>query len=464
MKASSATPGATAALAAFASGLQFTDIPPDVVGKARLCLMDTLGCCIYGATLPPVMMLTKVAMEEGGHAGGRAVASILGTGKRTSPSHAALVNGTAAHAFQLDEVHAGATLHPGSVVVPAILGLSEAAGGVSGQAFMTAMIAGYEVGIRVGQASKGLMFKRGYHNQGTTGAVAAGAAAARILGLDPRRTLHAIGIAASQAAGLMAVQEGANAKAFHSGRAAQSGVYAALLAKEGYTGVEDVLDVEYGGFFSTLVESYDPASLTRGLGTDWETLNVGYKLSPASNGSITAMHTLQRIMREHGLSAGDLEHVHASVSTNTLDHCGWDFDPVTMKGVLAAQMNLRYGLAVMALDGVATPAQYAQARIKSADIAAFLPRIEVDVLPAFDADAALRLACRLQVRTCDGRTHVDETRYRPGSVEDPVSSAALESKFTTLTAHAASPQRAAEWISYIKRLDAHASVALPALN
>jgi 2-methylcitrate dehydratase PrpD len=239
-------------------------------------------------------------------------------------------------------------------------------------------------------------------------------------------------------------------------------VYAALLAREGYTGVEDVLDVEYGGFFSTLVERYSPESLTRGLGTGWETLNVGFKLSPASNGSITAMHTLNRIMRDHGLSADDIEHVLASVSTNTLDHCGWEFDPAALKGVLAAQMNLRYGLAVMALDGVATPAQYAEARIKSRDIAAFLPKIEVDVLEAFDADASLRLACRLQVRARDGKTYEDETRYRPGSIEDPIAPEALQTKFMTLTSDVISPKRAAEWVSYIRQLDAHARVALPA--
>jgi 2-methylcitrate dehydratase PrpD len=448
---------ATAALAAFASHLQFRDIPKDVVEKARLCLMDTLGCCVYASTLAPMVKLTKMVMAEGGNP----LASILGTPHCTSASQAALVNGTAAHAFQLDEVHTGATLHPGSVVVPAVLALAEVVGGLSGEQFIAAMIAGYEVGIRVGQATQGGMFKRGYHNQGTTGAVAAAAAGARALGLDPTRTMHALGLAASQAAGLMAVQEGANAKAFHSGRAAQSGVYAALLARDGYTGIEDVFDVDYGGFFSTLVDGYSAEALTRGLGSTWETLAVGYKLSPASNGSITAMDTLDRIMRAHDLAAEDIERVVASVSTNTLDHCGWDFDPVTMKGVLAAQMNLRYGLAAMAIDRTATPAQYGEERIKRADIKAFLPRIDVDVNPAYDKDPALRLACKLQVRSRAGETYRDETLYRRGGLEDPVSPEDLERKFMTLTADVLSPARAAAWTAHIDALETHARVALP---
>ena len=436
-------------MAAYASSLVFDDIPPDVVEKAKLCLMDTLGCCIFGSTLPFVKVLTNMVLAEGGSD----AAAILGTSHRTSASQAALVNGTAAHAFQLDEVHAGATLHPGSVVVPAVLALAHGAR-LSGRAFLTAMVAGYEVGIRIGLATDGGMFRRGYHNQGTTGALAAAAAAARALGLDPRATAQAFGIAASQSAGLMAVQEGANAKAFHSGRAAQSGVYAALLAGEGFTGVDDVLDVEYGGFFSTLADGYKPERLTRDLGHEWETRKVGYKLSPASNGSITAMDTLRRIMDSNGVKTGDIEHVTAHVSTNTLHHCGWDFDPRAAKGVLAAQMNLRYGLAAMALDGCATPAQYTEARIKDPKIAEFLAKINVRVCDEFDRDGALRLASRIEVRSRGGATYVDQTLYRKGSVEDPVSTAQLEDKFLALTHAVLSRSAASMGIEQIRTWDA----------
>ena len=426
---SSAGKSATATLAAFASGLAFDDIPDNVVAKAKLCLLDTLGCSIYGSTLSFMKTLMDVVLAEGS----KPMATILGTVHRTCASQAALVNGAAAHAFQLDEVHAGATLHPGSVVVPAVLALSESTGAISGRDFIAAMIAGYEVGIRVGLATDGGMFTRGYHNQGTTGTLAAAAAAARALGLDPPATAQALGIAASQSAGLMAVQEGANAKAFHSGRAAQSGVYAALLAQDGFTGAKDVLDVEYGGFFRTLVDDFKSEKLTAGLGHEWETLKVGYKLSPASNGSITAMDTLHRIMQRNALAVEQIERICAFVSTNTLHHCGWEFDPSAVKGVLGAQMNLRYGLAVMALDGVATPAQYTQARMRDPKVAEFLKKIDVRVCDEFDQDSALRLASRLAVRCSDGKVHVDETLFRKGSVEDPVSAEQLEDKFLTLT-------------------------------
>ena len=451
-----ATSHATAALAAFAAGLEFEDIPDPVIAKAKLCLLDTVGCCVYGSALGPVQKLLQMVVAEGA----RPLSTVLGTSHRIAPAQAALVNGTSAHAFQIDEVHAGATLHPGSVVIPAALALAEAAGDVSGREFLVAMLAGYEVGIRVGRATGGRMFKRGYHNQGTTGPIAAAVAASRVLKLDAHATMHAMGLAASQAAGLMAVQEGANAKAFHSGRASQSGVYAALLAKAGFTGVENVLDITYGGFYSTFVDAHEPDKLTQDLGRRWETLEVGFKASPASNGSITAMHTLQRIMRKHRLSADEITKICASVSTNTLEHCGWHFDPAGSKGVLAAQMNLRYGLAAMGLDGEANPAQYSDSRISRTDIAAFLQKISVRVNDAYDKDPALRLACTLEVQSRTGETYVDETLYRPGGIEDPMSVSEIDRKFMGLASEVIAPQRASECMAHIKNLENESRVRI----
>ncbi len=283
---------------------------------------------------------------------------------RTSASLAALVNGTSAHAFQLDEIHIESTLHPGSLALPAAFALAESDRTVSGRDLIAAMVAGYEVGIRVGLAAKGGMFKTGFHNQGTTGVFIAAAAAAHALRLDAHQTQHALGIAGSQAAGLMAVQDGAMTKSFHSGRAAQSGVYAAQLARLGYTGIPDVLEAPYGAFFSSFVDDWSEPALTADLGSRWEILRVGFKPAPASNGSITAMTSIDRIMREHGLVAADIEKITAFVSDNTLHHCGWPYEPDRIQSVLSAQMNLRYGLAVMALERRSGVEQFAESKIR----------------------------------------------------------------------------------------------------
>ena len=442
--------GATEKLAAFASALTFESLPAAVIDKAKTCILDTLGCCMFGSTLPSVRKLTAMLMEES--CGQQS--AVFGHPGLTSASHAALINGAAAHAFQLDEIHIESTLHPGSVAVPAVFALAQANGGVTGRELITAIVAGYEVGIRVGLAAKGAMFARGFHNQGTTGVFVAAAASSRLLGLDAVQTRHALGIAGSQGAGLMAVQEGAMTKGFHSGRAAQSGVYAAKLARLGYTGIPDVLEAPYGGFLSSLAGEYDGAALTAGLGEQWETLRVGYKPAPASNGSITAMAALDGIMREHALAAADIESVTAFVSTNTLHHCGWDYDPVRVQGVLAAQMNLRYGMAVMALERRATVDQFRDDKLRDPVILDFIRRIRVELEPAFDAAGGKhRVACRARVVCRNKAEYEAQVLYRKGSHEDPMTAAELAAKFTALAGKAVTHEAAQQIAEAVARLE-----------
>jgi 2-methylcitrate dehydratase PrpD len=446
--------GATAAQAAFASALTFGQLPPEVIARVKTCLLDTLGCCLFGSTQPSVRKLAQMVASEDG--GGPSI--VMGTAQRASASMAALVNATAAHSFQLDEIHIQGTLHPGSAAAPAVLALAQADGGsrVSGPDLITALVAGYETGLRTGMAARGSIFTRGYHNQGATGALVAAVAAGRLLGLDPLQMQHALGIAGSQAAGLMAVQEGAMAKSFHCGRAAQSGVYAARLARLGYTGIPKVLEEPYGGFLSTIAipAQCDGAMLTAGLGERWEILNVGYKPAPASNGSVSAMTALDTIMRAHGLAHGQIERVTAWVSSNTLGHCGWEYTPDKVQGVLAAQMNLRYGLAVMALEREATAAQFAPERLFAPETMAFLPRIHVEHEPKYDGHGGIyRVACRLQVQTRDGRCHETEVLFRKGSNEDPMTADELRQKFLGLAAPVLGDARAAALAAAVDRLD-----------
>ena len=440
---------ATLKLAQFASALRFDDLPKEVVEKAKTSILDTLGCCLFGASLASVRKLAAMVRDEVADG----PSQVLGLPQRTSPSHAALVNATSAHAFQLDEIHIGATLHPGAVSVPAVLALAEA-GHHAGRDVIAAVVAGAEVGIRVGVACKGGMFTRGYHNQGTTGALVAGAAAGRLLALDASHMRHALGIAGSQAAGLMAVQEGAMAKGFHSGRAAQSGVYAAKLAALDYTGIPDVLEAPYGGFMSTLVGEYAGAELTADLGSRWDILQVGYKPAPASNGSITAMSAIDRIMREHALTADDIREVTAYVSSNTLHHCGWHYDPDQVQGVLAAQMNLCYGMAVMALERRATADEFNEQKMRDPAVLDFIRRVRVELEPRFDASGGkLRVACRARVVTRDGRTLEAEVLYRKGTPEDPMTHTELDRKFIELSSRSIGAQAAHEVAAAVASLD-----------
>ena len=278
------------------------------------------------------------------------------------------------------------------------------------------------------------MFKSGFHNQGTTGVFVAAAAAARMLRLDAHQTQHALGIAGSQAAGLMAVQDGAMTKSFHSGRAAQSGVYAARLAQLDYTGIPDVLEAPYGAFFSSFVDDWSEPALTEGLGAEWHIRRVGFKPAPASNGSITAMTAIDTIMREHGVAAADIETITAHVSDNTLHHCGWPYEADRIQSVLSAQLSLRYGLAVMALERNNGVSQFHESKIRSPEILKFIERIQVEHEPKFEGNnGKYRVACRLVVRLKNGTSHETTVLFRKGSPEDPMTGEELMEKFRTLT-------------------------------
>ncbi len=438
---------ATRDLARFASALQYQDIPFEVVERIKLSVLDSIGCCLFGATLPWTQKVAALAEMEGA----RPVASLMGMGKQSSVALAVLVNATAGHAFELDDIHKESIVHAGSLATPIALAFAEQQGGAAGRDVITAMVAGYEVGTRVGNAATMSLFFRGFHPQGTSGAFVAAATAARALDLGAEQFQHALGIVGSQAGGLMAAQEGAMVKRFHSGRAAQSGVYSALLAKSGFTGITDVLEAPYGGYLSSLSDQPNPSRLTAGLGKIWETLNVGYKPHAAVTSIHTALDGLADIMREHSLKADDIEKLDTGLSPMTHVHCAWEYKA---QGVTAAQMNLYYGLAVIAFDGVAFTDQYRQDRLQDPKISDFIKRISAYVDPEIEAmGAAFRHAARLKVTTRDGRRFEKMLLDRRGSPENPLKPEDIEYKFRHVTRSCLALEKIERVINLVQKLE-----------
>jgi 2-methylcitrate dehydratase PrpD len=416
---------ATRDLAAFAAKLNFNDIPAEAIERIKYCALDSIGCCLFGV--------------------------IFGGGGKTTVAHAVLVNGTAGHAFELDDMHKESIVHPGSLATPVALAFAEAAGGAPGRDVITGMVAGYEVGTRVGNAATMSLFLRGFHPQGTSGAFVAAGTAGRMLNLDAGQMQHTLGIVGSQAGGLMAAQEGAMVKRFHCGRAAQSGVYSALLAKRGFTGVTDVLEAPYGGYLSSYSDKPNPQRLTAGIGKTWETLNVGYK----PHASVTSIHTtldaLADLMRENKLKPDDIAAVDAGVSHMTYVHCAWEYKA---QGVTAAQMNLFYGLAVIAYDGVAFVDQYREDRLRDPKIFDFIKRITARVDPEIEGmGAAFRHAARLSLTTRDGRTFTREILNRRGSPENPLKPEDIEYKFRHVVKSCLTPANIDKVMQLVAKLD-----------
>jgi len=321
-QASEAGAGQTRVLAQFASELRFEDIPQEVVQRMKTSVLDSIGCCLYGVTLPWTQHVSDMVEQDGA----KPVVSIWGTSRRTSLSNAVLVNSTAGHAFELDDIHKESIIHAGSIATPVVLGFAQQSGVASGKDILTAMVAGYEIGARAGNAATMDLFFRGFHPQGTSGVFVAAACAAKMMALDATGTQHALGIAGSQAGGLMAAQEGAMVKRFHSGRAAQSGVYSALLAARGFTGIEDVLEAPYGGYLSSYSGKPDYSRLLDGLGQQWETAKVGYKPTcMCDQHSLRRLDAFAHILSTHQIRPQQIQKVSVGVSQMTHTHCAWDY-------------------------------------------------------------------------------------------------------------------------------------------
>jgi aconitate decarboxylase len=416
-------PHATRDLAKFAAETRPDDIPAGVVDRIKLSFLDGLGVCLHGATLPWTRRVRDVVVEEGGNP----VASLWGSGVRTSLTNAVLVNSTAGHAFEMDDIHKESIVHPNSLGVPVALALAEADRTLTGRDIVTALALGYEVGIRVGNAATTSLFLNGFHPQGTSGAFVAAATAGRLLKLDATQMQNALGIAGSMGAGLMAAQEGAMVKRLHAGRAAQAGVLGALLAKKGFTGIADVIEAGYGGFLSSLSRTPNVARLTAGLATDWEAGKVGFKMYPNVTSIHAALDALRAVLVEERLDHSRIAAIEVGCGQMTFVHTAWEYRPV---GITAAQMNMYYGLAVMALRGDVSAADYAEDTISDPVVLALIPRIKIAVDQQIESmGPAFRHAARVVVRTIDGKTFERVVLDRRGSPENAVSLHDIERKF-----------------------------------
>ncbi len=408
-------PGATKALAEFAANIQYQDIPAEVIARMKTSFLDSIGCCLFGATLPWTQRVQAMIEEEGA----RPVASIFGSGHKTSVAGAVLVNATAGHAFELDDIHKESIVHAGSIATPVVVALAEQAGVTNGKTLLTAMTTGYEIGTRVGNAATMGLFFRGFHPQGASGVFVAAASAARMLNLDSAHMQHALGIVGSQAGGLMAAQEGAMVKRFHSGRAAQSGVYSAYLAQRDFTGISDVLEAGYGGYLSSYSDKPNAPRLTDELGSVWETGKVGYKPHACVTSIHSALDAFSHLLKSNNLTPDDIAQVDIGMSPMTYTHCAWEYKA---QGVTAAQMNLFYGIAVIGFDGMAFVAQYAESRLADPKILDFIKRIHARVDPEIEAmGPAYRHAARVVVTTREGNKFSHEILNRRGSPENPLS-------------------------------------------
>ncbi|MEU5462875.1 MmgE/PrpD family protein [Streptomyces althioticus] len=435
--------GPTGQLAEWLAATSLDDIPAPTRERGAHLILDGLACALIGARLPWSRTAVEgvLAMEDGGST------PVIGWGRNTGGPAAAVLNGTFIQGFELDDYYPRAPLHSASLVLPALLSTAAARDGVRGADFLRAALLGFETGPRVGLALHGpQMLSRGWHSGSVFGTHAAAAACGALRGLDAAGFEDALGLAATQSAGLMAAQYEAMSKRMHHGLAARNGFYAAGLAQAGYTGIKRVFERPYGGFLSTFGEGHDPdaSQITKDLGATWHTEAITVKIHASMGGLHPAIDAALALRAGHGLTAGDIASVRIQVP-DAIYHHGW-WQPERPLTTIGAQMNIGYAVAVALLDGQVSPAQFHDARIDSDDVWQLIERTEVllDDAPQDPGWADPGYNTRVTLTLRDGEQLTRALHQPHGGPDDPLSNAEIRGKYRSLTAQVIDTARAAE--------------------
>jgi 2-methylcitrate dehydratase PrpD len=400
-----------------------------VLTRIKLLILDALGCGIYGANLE----WSRILQHTLGTLDTTAACRVWGTRQKLSAPHAALINGTQVQGFELDDVHREGVLHVGAVVLPALLAIAELRPGMNGKEFLAAAVAGYEIGPRVGICMGPEHIGQGWHSGATLGVFSAAAGAARGLGLDVDKTVHALGIGGTQAAGLMAAQYGAMVKRMHAGRSSQSGLYGGLFAEAGFTGIVNVLESEYGGFCTTFSNSkghFNLDALTNGFGSVWQTMGVALKFYACVGSNHTTLDAIRAMQERHPFTAADVEKIIVNGSQVTMDHVGWKYQP---QGVTSAQLNLPFCVATLLLEGDCFVEQFSEDVIADPARIALADKVEVRHDAEITAKGGkYRHAVRVEAILRDGTRLEEAVEAARGSEKNFASEAQVAGKFEKL--------------------------------
>ena len=415
----------TVQLAEYAATLRYEDLPAAVVQRAKDCITDTIAVIVLGNEMPWSRIVISYAQRMG--SGGPC--RILGAeGPSVQAPSAALANGAMAHAFESDNLtKPGAGVHPGATLVPPGLAIAQERGN-SGRELITAVVAGFEVMYRIGHATKHSNERRGFHAPGTTGPFGAAVAAAHLMRLNAEQMTNAIGIAGSLAGGLMEFARsgtGAMVKRLHLGRAAESGVLAASLAAEGFTGPRSVVEGE-AGFLRVFCPEFEIADLTRGLGRDYDTLKLCLKRFPVHMTAHTAVQAVLELQAEHGFSGAQVDHIDVAGTERmaTINNIANPTD------IMMAQYSIPFCVALSVFRDPRDPTSFDDGVLRDLDIRALCARTKVT---AANPPTKVTGASIVTISLKDGRSLTREVDEFDGTPARPLNPGEMRDKFVTLT-------------------------------
>lgn len=396
-------------LATFAAQLRWDDVPEPVQRKAEDLWVDWFGSVLAGQNARPVHSIARFALSQGPAQG---PCEVIGQSATTSPMMAALANAAAAHVAEQDDVHNGSVFHPAAVVFPPALAVAQSLG-ASGAQLMAACVAGYEVGIRVGEFLGRSHYKI-FHTTGTAGTLAAAAAVGNLLGLTPAQMQHALGSAGTQAAGLWEfLRTAADSKQLHTAHAASAGLMAAYLAQDGFTGAQDIFTGPQG-LAAGMSTDANPARLTDGLGTRWATAETSFKWHASCRHTHPAADALLQVMQHNHLQPADLAQVTCHVHQGAIDVLGPVVQPST---VHQSKFSMGTVLALAARFGHAGLTEF-DSHFLAPDTVALREKVRMVLDSEVDTAYPQRWIGKVTVQTTDGRTlhgRVDEPKGDPGN-------------------------------------------------
>jgi 2-methylcitrate dehydratase PrpD len=415
-----------AALCRFVADLAFDAIPPRVIQFTKGLLIDWLGSALAGKGAPQVEALARFAAAMGPQDG---AGTILTSRSRTSPYFAALVNAAASHVVEQDDVHNGSVFHPATVIFPPVLAVAEAQGS-SGREILTAAVAGYEAGIRIGEFL-GRSHYQVFHTTGTAGTLAAALAVGKLLGLEAAALNHALGSAGTQAAGLWEfLRDAADSKQLHTAKAASDGLLAAYLARDGFKGAGCILTGRQG-LAAGMSRDADPARLVDRLGARWATEETSFKWHAACRHTHPAADALQLLMQRENLSADEIAEVTCHVHQAAIDVLGPVTEPQT---VHQAKFSMGTVLGLIAVHGVADLDAFERHALADPKVATFRAKVRMVRDAEVDALYPKRWIGKLSATSTLGRTleaRVDEPKGDPGNT---LTAGELEAKAIRLAA------------------------------
>lgn len=429
--------GATRELSDFVVRSKMEGFPDAVIEMGKKCLLDWIGVALGGAREVSARIVLDLVRE----AGGEKQATLLATGMKTSLVNAALVNGTMAHALDYDDANSVVRAHVSAPLIAALLPVAEYKG-LGGCDFITALVTGYEVSTRVGSALGKKYYEAGWHATAILGRLGTAAGVGRLMDLGSDRLAAAMGIAATQAAGLRDVF-GTMTKPFHAGKAAADGILAVLLAKKGFTAPTDILD-EGSGFSRVFSPEYRCEFLTENLGRTYGILNNNFKPYAACLLVHPAVDGLISLKKKHLFEAEEVERVRIEVAPFNLKVAGND----RPKSGLEGKFSLHFSAALALLFGHGRNSLFTDIMITDPAVRNQIEKIAASSNPALEETEA-----QITVMLKNGRVHETRVDSPKGDPRNPLSFEEIEEKFADLASTVLPGGRIEKIIGLVRRLE-----------